>query len=119
MRSSDFEAFRKVLLLMRARLVGDVTHMADLALNRNEAELSTMPVHMADVGSDNYDRDFTLQLVQTGHETLQQIDEALKRIEEGTYDTCEVCGGKIPKRRLQVVPYATMCVKCAEKAESR
>lgn len=116
MRDADLELFRKNLLILRARMVGDVTHMADLALNRNENELSSMPVHMADVGSDNYDRDFTLQLVQSGHETLQQIDEALRRIDEGTYGICEVCGGKIPKRRLQVMPHASMCVKCAEKA---
>ena len=116
MRDTDLELFRKNLLILRARLVGDVTHMADLALNRNENELSSMPVHLADIGSDNYDRDFTLQLVQSGHETLQQVDEALRRIDEGTYDICEVCGGRIPKRRLQVMPYASMCVKCAEKA---
>ncbi len=116
MRDADLELFRKDLLILRARLVGDVAHMADLALNRNENELSSMPVHMADIGSDNYDRDFTLQLAQSGRETLKQVDEALHRIDDGTYGVCEVCGGKIPKRRLQVMPYASMCVKCAEKA---
>ncbi len=115
-KEKNFDKFQKMLTTMRARLVGDVHHMADLALNRNDTGSSSMPVHPADVGSDNYDRDFTLQLAQNSRATLQQIDNALKRIEEGTYDRCEVCGGRIPKRRLEVVPYATMCVKCAEKA---
>lgn len=119
MRATDNESFRQILLLLRARMVGDVTHMADLALNRSESELSTMPMHMADVGTDNFSQDFTLQLVQSGHETLQQIDAALKRLDEGTYDTCEICGAKIPKGRHQMVPYATMCIKCAEKEENQ
>ena len=115
MQPVNYEEFRKILLNMRARLVGDVTHMTDLALNRSASELSSVPFHMADAGSDNYDQDFTLQLVMNGHETLAQIDEALERMDEGTYGICECCGNKIPKRRLLVVPYARMCVKCAEK----
>ncbi len=117
MRGTDNESFRQILLAMRARLVGDVTHMADLALNRSEAELSSMPIHMADVGTDTFSQDFTLRMMQSGHDTLKQIDEALKRIDEGTYDVCEVCGARIPKGRHQVVPYATLCIRCAEKEE--
>ncbi|MDO4569406.1 MAG: TraR/DksA C4-type zinc finger protein [Planctomycetia bacterium] len=119
MSSNDFQIYKERLLIMRARLRGDVTQMADTALrqNRNESELSSMPIHMADVGSDNFEREFTLQLMQSGHATLQQINNALRRIEDGTYDVCEVCGAKIPKKRLQAVPYTSMCVKCAEKEE--
>ncbi|MCR5165095.1 MAG: TraR/DksA C4-type zinc finger protein [Thermoguttaceae bacterium] len=115
MQPANYEEFRKILLNMRARLVGDVNHMTDLALNRSASELSSVPFHMADAGSDNYDQDFTLRLVMNGQETLTQIDDALERIEDGTYGICECCGNKIPKRRLLVVPYARMCVKCAEK----
>ena len=111
----NYDEFRKILLAMRARLVGDVNHMTDLALNRSESELSSVPDHMADMGSDNYDQDFTLRLVMNGQETLSQIDDALERINDGTYGICECCGNKIPKGRLQVIPYAKMCVKCAEK----
>ncbi len=118
MRPTDYEIFRKILLALRARLVGDVNHMAGIALNPTGAELSSMPDHPADASSESFDRDFTLQLVQSGQETLQSIDEALQRLEDGTYGTCEVCGGRIPKMRLKVIPYASMCVKCAEKSES-
>lgn len=76
-----------------------------------------MPIHMADVGNDNFEREFTLQLLQSGHATLKEIDEALRRIEEGTFGICEECGGKISKKRLEVLPYATLCIKCAEKEE--
>lgn len=115
--SNEFDAYKKTLLMLRARLSGDVSQMEDSALrqSRQESELSSMPIHMADVGSDNFEREFTLQLLQSGTDILGKIANALEKIDEGTYGTCEVCGAKIPKKRLQAVPYATMCVKCADK----
>ncbi|MDO4574810.1 MAG: TraR/DksA C4-type zinc finger protein [Planctomycetia bacterium] len=116
--ADELDGIKKNLLALRARLSGDVTQMEDSALrqSRHDSELSSMPIHMADVGSDNFEREFTLLLMQTGTDTLAKINNALEKIEEGTYGICEVCGAKIPKKRLQAVPYATMCVKCADKA---
>lgn len=117
MTPDDYKPYKERLLALRARLHGDVTQMASTALrrNRSEAELSTMPVHMAELGSDNYEQEFSISLLQRESSTLRKVENALERIEQGIYDECEMCGAKIPKKRLQAIPYATMCVKCAEK----
>jgi DnaK suppressor protein len=121
MNKADLKAYRERLLELRARLRGDVTQMAEAALRKNRAEtngdLSRMPIHMADLGSDNYEQEFTLSLMETEGATLAKIDLALERIEEGTYGQCEECGAKIPKARLNAIPYATLCVKCAAEQE--
>ena len=108
---------------LRARLRGDVSHMADAALKKSRSEangdLSSMPIHMADIGSDNFEQEFTLSLMENDGGTLAQIEASLERIEEGTYGQCEECGVKIPKSRLNAVPYATLCVRCAEQQEQR
>ena len=121
MKKADMKVFRDRLITLRARLRGDVTHLADAALKKSRTEangdLSSMPIHMADIGSDNFEQEFTLSLMQSEGGTLEQIEVALERIEDGTYGQCEECGGRIPKQRLTAVPYATMCVKCASESE--
>jgi len=121
MKKADMKVFRERLITLRARLRGDVTHLADAALKKSRTEangdLSSMPIHMADIGSDNFEQEFTLSLMQSEGGTLEQIEVALERIEDGTYGQCEECGGRIPKQRLTAVPYATMCVKCASESE--
>ena len=108
---------REKLLALRARLRGDVTQMEDDALNKDHSKTTSMPNHMAELGSDNFDRELTLSLVGTENEALDQIEAAIERIEEGTYGQCEECGGKIPKRRLEAIPYAALCVRCASQQE--
>ena len=118
MSSDEFTVYKERLLSLRARLLGDISQMEDLSIRKNRAdqgELSTAPSHMADCGSDNFEQEFTLQMMESSSEILEDINAALERIDEGTYNVCEVCGVKIPKKRLQVIPYATMCVKCADK----
>ena len=77
------------------------------------SELSSMPIHMAELGSDNFEQEFTLSLMATEEDTLGMIEEALIRVEEGTYGKCLKCGGVIPKTRLNAIPHTPMCVKCA------
>lgn len=118
MSPEDLNVYKERLLLLRARLLGDITQIEDLTIRKNRAdsgELSTAPSHMAECGSDNFEQEFALHLMENSTETLESIDAALERIDEGTYNICEACGVKIPKKRLQAIPYATMCVKCAEK----
>jgi RNA polymerase-binding transcription factor DksA len=74
---------------------------------------------MADIGTDNYEQEFTLGLIQNEEATLHDIDEALAKIDEGTYGNCEGCEKKIPKARLKVVPHARLCVECQRKEELR
>ena len=121
MKKAELNEFKDRLLSLRARLRGDVTQLADAALRKNRSEangdLSSMPIHMADIGSDNFEQEFTLSLMQTEEGFLGKIEAALERIEEGTYGVCEECGVKIPKKRLNAVPFAVMCVRCASQYE--
>ena len=121
MTTTDLRLCRERLLALRARLRGDVSHMTDAALNSSRSEangvLSRMPIHMADQGTDNFEREFTLSLMKNEEETLGRIETSLERIEDGTYGDCEECGIEIPKARLTAVPYATLCVKCASQSE--
>ncbi len=121
MNKAEMKEYKDRLLALRVRLQGDVTNLADAALNkrRNEAngDLSSMPIHMADLGSDNFEQEFTLTLMESEGGVLEKVEAALERIEDGTYGECEECGAKIPKARLNAIPYATMCVKCASQTE--
>jgi RNA polymerase-binding protein DksA len=121
MKKAESKVYKERLLNLRARLRGDVNQMADAALNKQRTEangdLSSMPIHMADMGTDNFEQEFTLSLMESEGATLEQIEAALERIEEGQYGECEECGGRIPKKRLDAIPYASMCVKCAAQFE--
>lgn len=121
MKKAETKAYKERLLALRSRLRGDVSQMADAALRKNRmeggGEISSMPIHMADLGSDNFEQEFTLSLMENEEETLDLIELALERIEDGTYGQCDECGGKIPKARLNALPYAPLCVKCAGQME--
>ena len=121
MKKAELKEFKLILLGIRARLRGDVSAMADVALKRNReigsAETSTMPIHMADLGSDNYEQEFMLSLLETEEDTLAAIETALERVEDGTFGVCEECDGPIAKGRLQAIPYAPLCIKCASAKE--
>lgn len=122
MKKAEMKVYRDRLVALRARLRGDVNQLADAALKKNgnaTGNLSSMPIHMADIGTENFDQEFTLSLMQTEESTLDAIESALERVEDGTYGTCEECGVKIPKARLNAIPYASTCVKCAEQIEKR
>ncbi len=71
----------------------------------NSGNLSNVPLHLADVGTDNFDQEFTLSMIENEQETLDQIEEALGRIDAGTFGKCEECGGTVAKPRLQALPY--------------
>jgi DnaK suppressor protein len=123
MKKSETKEFRNMLVSLRARLRGDVSAMADSALRKTRSEasgdLSSMPIHMADVGTDAFEQEFTLSLMEHDGSALEQIEAALVRIEDGLYGVCVECEAKIPKTRLQVLPQTPHCVKCADKVVSR
>jgi len=123
MKKTELSTYKELLLNLRARLRGDVSHLANAALKKSRSEangdLSSMPIHMADIGSDNFEQEFTLSLMENEGGTLSQIEASLERIEEGAYGYCEECGVKIPKSRLNAIPYATLCVHCAEDQEGK
>jgi DnaK suppressor protein len=113
----EIEEFRRMLLEKRAQLLGDVGTLQDEALrgSRREAagDLSSMPVHMADLGTDNYELEFTLGLLEGGRESLREIDEALERIRKGTFGVCVATGKPIGKARLRAKPWAKYCYEYA------
>jgi DnaK suppressor protein len=121
MKKAEMKVYKDRLLSLRARLRGDVNRMADAALKKNGLEssgnLSSMPIHMADIGTDAYEQEFTLSMLATEEDTLGAIEAALERIEDGTYGSCEECEINIPKTRLNAIPYTPLCVKCAEKQQ--
>jgi RNA polymerase-binding transcription factor DksA len=94
--------------------------MTDGALSQSRSEaagdLSAMPLHMADIGTDNFEQEQTLSFIQSDNSTLLLIEEALTRIKNGSYGTCEDCGKPIPKARLNFLPYTASCVHCVERA---
>jgi DnaK suppressor protein len=121
MKKADMKAYKERLLALRSRLRGDVSAMADSALRKTRPEssgdLSSMPIHMAELGSDNFEQEFTLSLVETEEGTLDAIESALERIEDNEYGKCSECGGVISKTRLNAIPYTSLCIKCAEALE--
>jgi DnaK suppressor protein len=121
MKKADLDLYRQRLLMLRSRLRGDVTALENVALRKGiqGAEHASMPIHMAELGSENFEQEFALSLMATEGDTLAKIELALQRIEDGDYGKCVECEGVIPKLRLNAIPYAEMCVKCAEKHEQQ
>jgi RNA polymerase-binding protein DksA len=117
MTKADLERFRSTLLFLKSRLSGDVSHLADEALRTRGNDPSRGAADVGDQGSDNYEHEFTLSLLQNQEQTLEQIDEALDRIRKGTFGRCEECGAVIPRPRLQALPYVRHCVSCARKLQ--
>ena len=117
MATPDFTLYWERLLALRARLQGDMTQMEDNALNKDHAKTTSMPNDMAELGSGNFDQEFTLSLLRSEKDALDQIEAAIERIDDGSYGKCETCGGKIPKTRLEAIPYAAQCVQCASQRE--
>jgi len=108
---------RERLLALRARLQGDTTQMEDNALNKDHGKTTSMPNNMAELGSGNFDQEFTLSLLASENNALDQIETAIERVEDGSYGRCEECGAKIPKSRLDAIPYSAQCVQCASQQE--
>ena len=117
MTKPDFTLHRERLLALRARLRGDIAQMEDNALNKDHSKTTSMPNNMAELGSGNFDQELTLSLLGSENDALDQIEAAIERIEDGSYGQCEECGGKIPKSRLEAIPYAALCVQCASQQE--
>src|SRR5262245_17863671 len=120
MTKADQERYRTTLLLLRRRLTGDVSHLADEAMRARGGQdnASLAPASdLADQGSDSYEYENTLSLLQNQEQTLEEIDEALDRIRKQTYGVCEECGVPISKARLQALPYTRHCVTCARKLQ--
>ena len=109
------------LLQLRDGMLDSMTGVArDTLRSRAEgSEASAFGMHQADAGSDAYDRDFALSLLSQEQDALYEIDEALKRIELGTYGVCELSNKPIPHARLEAIPFARFTVECQSQLEKQ
>ena len=114
---AEIGKFKTLLLAKRNELLGNVSSMETEVLRQESSDLSRLPIHMADLGSDNYDQEFTLGLVDSERRLMKEIDGALDRIENCTYGICEGSGKSIPKTRLEAIPWARYCVEYARLVE--
>jgi RNA polymerase-binding transcription factor DksA len=119
--AKELEYYRELLIEKLKELIGSVNHIESEALKTSRqdsaGDLSSMPIHMADIGSDNYEQEFALGLMDSERKIVQEIYEALKRIQNGTYGICEGTGEPIPKARLNGIPWTRYCVQFAEMVE--
>ena len=117
----ELAKFQKLLLNLRDHVIDQISGLAGENLKRNPrdtaGDLSGYSFHMADTGTDNFDREFALSLVSSEQEALYEIEEAIKRIETGSYGKCEACEKPVSKARLEAVPFARMCVQCQSQME--
>ncbi len=113
--------FRDLLASKRQELIGDMNHLRSEALGHGSSGegsgASTMPIHMADIGSDTWEQELTLGLIEKERGLLREIEEALDRIEDKTYGICLATNKPISKARLRAKPWAKYCIEYARKRE--
>jgi DnaK suppressor protein len=114
-KKADLQRYQLKLLEKRESLAGDLRSMEKQAFRQSGTE--SAPNHMADYGSDTFEQDFTLGLIESDEKVVGQIDAALVRIEKGGFGICEACFEDIPKARLDVLPWAALCVTCQSQVE--
>jgi RNA polymerase-binding transcription factor len=113
MNREKLNRYRETLVRMYERHAGEVNHVVasiqeDVYINEN---ISSAPVHLADVASEAVDAD--VQVLQTERGILDEINAALQRIDAGTFGACTECGTAISEERLKAIPYTPLCVRCA------
>ncbi|MFH1692610.1 MAG: transcriptional regulator, partial [Candidatus Omnitrophota bacterium] len=104
------EYYKNLLLEKREELQGDITHISEETLKKSQkdasGDISGYSFHMADVATDNYDREFSLGLASKERNVLFEINHALDKLQDGLFGLCETCKKPISKVRLKAVPYA-------------
>ena len=119
---SKLNLFRDLLIKRKETLVSNVNQIEEETTSKSRrdaaGDLSNLPMHIADMGSDTYEQDFNLGLLENEGEEIHEIDAAIEKIEDKTYGLCERCNSPIPGKRLSVIPYARLCVQCKEKEET-
>jgi len=120
MTKKEAEKYKQILLRQREDILGEIKRIAkesNKSQKESSGDLSGYSHHMADMASDSYDRELSLNIASGEQEIIYEIDEALKRIKEGSYGKCLSCNKKIPAVRLKAVAYAKGCIGCQSKEE--
>ena len=120
-RLKEMEKFQQLLLAERERLKKELAEIEERAARINEGEgateLSAYEDHPADLASETFEREKTLAIAENVQNLLARVENALSKIRHGSYGICDLCGRPIPRRRLEVIPFATLCLKCQERLE--
>jgi DnaK suppressor protein len=117
LNSRDLESYKELLTQLRREMSGDISSLEADAFSTDGDRLSVD--NPADIGSESFAQEFSLELLQRDEATLAEIDEALDRVNSGAFGQCEGCEEPIPRVRLNAVPYARFCLDCQRKAERR
>lgn len=119
MDAKKLDFYKKLLLKMKAQIHGDIRSMADESEggSGDKGGVSGQALHMADVATDMYDREFNLALASNDRQFIKRIEDALIRIEKGIFGTCLKTGKRITEARLKAIPYAEYCVEAQEEMD--
>lgn len=109
----EWEKYYKTLVELHGRLLNQMDGLA----KESAEQLQGYSLHMADSGTDNFDRDFALSLLSSDQDAVYEIEEALKRIEKNTFGICELTGKAIPKARLEAIPWTRFTVEAQAQLE--
>jgi RNA polymerase-binding transcription factor DksA len=120
-RKDELAFFRGHLQQQLELIQGNLNALASDNLKRSPVEstgdISAHSTHMADQGTDNFDRELALNLASSRQDSLYDVEDAIRRVDEGTYGACEACGGAIERPRLKALPFAKKCMACQNAAE--
>lgn len=121
MNKTQLRTYRKLLVTLAQRLGGDVKGLEQEAFRANgggaSGNLSNAPIHPADLGTDLFEEEVTIRLLENEEKTLEETVAALARVDTGAFGICERCGREIAQARLQALPYTRYCVQCARKIQ--
>jgi len=120
LRPEEIRSLRRLLLARKAELMDSYANLQDEARlkGKDAGELTAVPNHPADRGSDSFEQSLSLALLENESSSMREIDLALERMNEGTYGSCEDCGSPIGRVRLRAIPQATLCRTCKRREES-
>ena len=116
----ELASIREELLRKKAEILQELISLqegSNKSLKDASGDLSGYSFHMADMATDLYDREFSMELAEGERERLYALDDAIKRIDDGVYGQCDMCGVCISRQRLKVMPQAQYCIKCQEQEE--
>lgn len=121
LNKKDLTEYKKLITKRKNEIMDAIERISEDTLKKSQkdasGDISGYTFHMADVATDNYDREFSLGLASNDRQSLYELDDALKRIEEGTFGVCEECKTVLTKARLKALPYARLCLNCQQKRE--
>lgn len=117
MKKAEMEYYRQLILHKKRELLTQLGYLQ--TVNENPAKTSSNPYHVEDEVSDNIEREIAFTLAHREERYLHHLNQALERINSGTYGACESCGEDINKPRLEAVPHTTQCITCKSKEEKK